>query len=68
MLQYCIKQIEININKYILHVLSIKLKDKLYFSFSISTPDFPNFYNMLGSNLGLLLYGEVSVMIDGGTF
>ena len=51
-----------NINKYILHVLSIKLRDKLYFSFSIPTPGFPHFYYMLGANLGLLLYGEVSVM------
>ena len=49
-------------NKYILHVLSIKLRAKLYFSFSIPTPGFPHFYYMLGANLGLLLYGEVSVM------
>ena len=62
MLQYCIKQILTNINKYILHVLSIKLRYKLYFSFSIPTPGFPHFYYMLGANLGLLLYGEVSVM------
>ena len=62
MLQYCIKQIKININKYILHVLSIKLRYKLYFSFSIPTPGFPHFYYMLGANRGLLLYGEVSVM------
>ena len=62
MLQYCIKQIETNINKYILHVLSIKLRYKLYFSFSIPTSGFPNFYYMLGANLGLLLYGEVSMM------
>ena len=47
---------------YILHVLSIKLRYKLYFSFSIPTPGFPHFYYMLGANLGLLLYGEVSVM------
>ena len=26
------------------------------------TPGFPHFYYMLGANLGLLLYGEVSVM------
>ena len=51
-----------NINKYVLHVLSIKLIDKLYFSFSIRTPGFPHFYYMLGANLGLLFYGEVSVM------
>ena len=57
------KQILTNINKYILHVSSIKLRDKLYFSFSISTPGFPNFYYMLGANLGLLLYREVSVML-----
>ena len=50
------------INKYILHVLSIKLRDKLYFSFSIPAPGFPHFYYMLGANLGLLLYGEVSMM------
>ena len=49
-------------NKYTLHVLSIKLRDKLYFSFSIPTPGFPHFYYMLGANMGLLLYGEVSVM------
>ena len=47
---------------YILHVLSIKLRYKLYFSFSVPTPCFPHFYYMLGANLGLLLYGEVSVM------
>ena len=62
MLQYCIKQIQTNINMYILHVLSIKLRGKLYFSFSIPTPGFPHFYYMLGANLWLLLYGEVSVM------
>ena len=45
-----------------LHVLSIKLRYKLYFPFSIPTPGFPHFYYMLGANLGLLLYGEVSVM------
>ena len=39
------------------------LKDKLHFSFSIPTPGFPHFYYMLGANLGLLLYGEVSVML-----
>ena len=50
---------------YILHVLSIKLRYKLYFSFSIPTPGFPHFYYMLGANLGLLLYGEVSVMAGG---
>ena len=66
MLQYCIKQILQNINKYILHVLSIKLRDKLYFSFSIPTPGFPHFYYMLGANLGLPLYGEVSVMYELG--
>ena len=43
MLQYCTKQIKANINKYILHVLSIKLRYKLYFSFSIPTPGFPHF-------------------------
>ena len=58
MLQYCIKQIQTNINKYILRVLSIKLRYKLYFSFSIPTPVFPNFYYMLGENLGIPLYGE----------
>ena len=62
MLQYCIKQILTNINKYILHVLSIKLRYKLHFSFSIPTPGFPHFYYMLGANLGLLLYREVSLM------
>ena len=49
-----------------LHVLSIRLRDKLYFSFSIPTTGFPHFYYMLGANLGLLLYGEVSVMIKTG--
>ena len=62
MLQYCIKQIQTNINKYMFHVLSIKLRYKLYFSFSILTPGFPHFYYMLGANLGLLLYGEASMM------
>ena len=28
----------------------------------IPTPDFPHFYYMLGGNLGLLLYGDVSMM------
>ena len=64
MLQYCIKQIYTNINMYILHVLPIKLRYKLYVSFSISTPGFPHFYYMLGASLGLLLYGEVSVMFS----
>ena len=32
----------------------MKLRDKLYFSFSILTPGFPHFYYMLGANLGLL--------------
>ena len=45
-----------------LHVLSIKLREKLYFSFSVPTPGFPHFYHMLGANLGLLLYREVSMM------
>ena len=63
MLPYSIKQILTNINKYILHVLSIKFRYKLYFSFSILTPGFPHFYYMLGANLGLLLYGEVSMMV-----
>ena len=62
MLQYFIKQILTNINKYILHDLSIELRDNLYFSFSIPTPGFPHFYFMLGANLGLPLYGEVSMM------
>ena len=53
---------ERNINKYILHVLSIRLRYKLYFSFSVPKPGFPHFYSLLGANLGLLLYGEVSVM------
>ena len=47
---------------YILHVLSIKWRDKLYFSFSIPTSGFPHFYYMIDTNLGLFLYGEVSVM------
>ena len=64
MLQYCIKQINTNINAYILHVLSIKWRGKLYLSFSIPTPDFPHVYYMLGANLWLLLYGEVSVMVS----
>ena len=62
MLQYCMKQIQTNVNKYILHVLSIKLRYKLQFSFSIPTPGFPHFYYMLGANLGVFLYGEVPVM------
>ena len=49
---------------YILHVLSIKSRENLYYSFSIPTPGFPHFYYMLGANLGLLLYGEVSVMFS----
>ena len=48
--------------KYILHDLSIELRDNLYFLFSIPTPGFPHFYYMLGANLGLPLYGEVSVL------
>ena len=52
----------ININKYILHDLSIELRDNLYFSFSIPTPGFAHFYYMLDANLVLPLYGEVSVM------
>ena len=28
----------------------------------IPTPDFPDFYYMLGGNLGSLLYGDVSVI------
>ena len=47
-------------------MLSIKLRDKPYFSFSIPTLGFPHFYYMLGANLGLLLYGEVSVMVTTG--
>ena len=43
----------------------LKKRDKLYFSFSIPTPGFPHFYYMLYANLGLLLYGEVSVMERG---
>ena len=42
----------------------MKLRYKLYFSFSIATPGFPHFCYMLGENLGLLLYGEVSVMVQ----
>ena len=33
-----------------------------YISDRFITPGFPHFYDMLGANLGLLLYGEVSVM------
>ena len=40
----------------------MKLRYKLYVSLSIPTPGFPHFYYMLGANLGLVLYGEVSVM------
>ena len=40
----------------------MKSEYKLYFLFSIPTPGFPHFYYMLGANLVLLLYGEVSVM------
>ena len=43
-----------NINKFVLHVFSIKLRDKIHFSFSIPTPDFPHFYYMLRASLGLL--------------
>ena len=64
MLQYCIKQIQTNINKYILHVLSIKLRYKLYYSYSIPTQGVPHFYYILGANLGLRLYGEVAVMVS----
>ena len=49
-------------------MLSIKLRYKLYLSFSIPTPGFPHFYYMLGANLGLLLYGEVSMIPVGITF
>ena len=62
MLQYFIKQILTNINKYILHDLSIELRNNLHFSFSIPTPGFARFYYMLDANLVLPLYGEVSVM------
>ena len=68
MLQYFIKQILTKINKCILHDLSIKLGAKLYFSFSVPTPGLPHFYYMLGANLGLLLYGDVSVMSYGKLF
>ena len=63
MLQYCIKQIQTNTNTYILYVLSIKLRYTLHFSFSIPIPGFPHVYYMLGENMGLLLYGGVSVML-----
>ena len=53
MLQYCIKQISTNIKKYILHVLSIELRYKLYFSFSIPTPRFPFFLLYLRCKSGV---------------
>ena len=37
-------------------------RNKLCLSFSIPTPSFPLFYYLLGANLGLLLYGDVSVI------
>ena len=50
MLQYGIKQIEININKYILHVLSIKLRYKLYFLFSIPSKKISNDQELIQSD------------------
>ena len=38
------------------------LKTFHFFIILILTPDFPQFYNMIGGNLGSLLYGDVSVM------
>ena len=58
--QYFIKQILTNINKYILHDLSIELRESIFFIFN-TNPRFPHFYYML-ANLGLPLYGEVSMM------
>ena len=37
------------------------VKQAIFFIFN-TNPRFPNFYYMLGANLGLLLYGGVSVM------
>ena len=37
-----------NLNKH-----KIKLRDKLYFSFSVPTPGFPHFYYMLGGKSGI---------------
>ena len=34
-----------------------------FFIILIPTPDFPQFYYMLGGNLGSLLYGDVFVMV-----
>ena len=62
MLQYCIKQILKNINQYILHVFYNKIERQAIFFIFNTNPGFPHFYYMLGANLGLLLYGEVSVM------
>ena len=38
-----------------------------FFIILIPTPDFPNFYYMLGAKLGSLLYGDVSVMMKHAT-
>ena len=43
--------------------ISGRLPDDLGGFTCIPSPGFPHFYYMLGANLGLLLYGEVSVML-----
>ena len=43
-------------------ILLRNIENHSIFILLIPIPDFPNFYYMLGGNLGLLLYGDVSVM------
>ena len=55
-----------NLNKYKISIFTCFInekRNKLCLSFSIPTHGFPLFYYMLGANLGLLLYGDVSVML-----
>ena len=56
-----------NLNKYKISIFYMFYKrkcKKLCLSFSIPAPGFPLFYYMLGANLGLLLYRDVSVITD----
>ena len=43
-------------------ILWRNIKNYHFFIILIPTPASPHFYNMLGANLGSLLYGDVSVM------
>ena len=45
-------------------ILRRNIENYPFLSFLILTPDFPNFYYMLGGNLGSRLYGDVSVMLS----